>query len=119
MIKPNLFPTLILVSVMMFTLTDALAIKPAHDKGVASPSPVPPQTQTSGKIDKIDLGAQTIVIDGVSYIYQASSVKISTKEKNVSSNPLDLKPGMPIEFKAAKETGSARSRIVEIWVSKK
>jgi len=115
MTKSTLFPAFILASVMALPLTNALAIKPIGDKGAAAPATAP--SQASGKIEKIDLGTQTIVIDGVSYIYQASSVKVNAKGKNASSNPLDLKPGMPIEFKTAKETGSSRLRIVEIWVS--
>lgn len=113
MIKSTRLYTFLLVSVLTLSFTDTFAIMPIGGKGTASPPTAP--TQNSGKIEKIDLGTQTMVVNGVSYIYQASSVKVNAKGKNAPSNPLDLKPGMPIEFKTAKETGSSRLRIVEIW----
>lgn len=72
-------------------------------------------SRATGKIDSIDLGANTMVISGTSYLFLASSTKVYGAANAPGVNPLSLKSGMQIQFKTVHEPGSARPRITEIW----
>ena len=73
-------------------------------------------SRAAGKIDSIDLGANTMIISGTGYLFLASTTKVYGVA-NAPGNPLGLKPGMAIQFKTVQEPGSARPRITEIWTS--
>ena len=83
---------------------------------VNSPTNNALQSRAAGKIDSIDLGANTMIISGTGYLFLASTTKVYGVA-NAPGNPLGLKPGMSIQFKTVQEPGSARPRITEIWTS--
>ena len=103
---------------VMLASLNAQAIMRSDEKpgsGAAkSPNTTAP-ARTAGKIERIDLGTNTMVISGTSYLFQASSTKVYGAANAAGVNPLSLKPGMPVQFKTVREPGSARPRITEIW----
>ena len=106
--------------VLVLASLNAQAIMIAGDKGgsVAAKNPnVPLPSRIQGKIESINLGTNTMVVNGISYLFQAFSTKVYSAANAPGVNPLRLKPGMPIQFKTVQEPGSARLRITEIWIS--
>lgn len=117
--KRTLLHTAAMLSGLLVVLTslNAQAIMRSDEKRgsvPAKPNATSP-SRTAGKIDSIDLGANTMVISGTSYLFLASSTKVYGAANAPGVNPLSLKSGMQIQFKTVHEPGSARPRITEIW----
>lgn len=95
----------------------ATILIPKQSAGGTSKSPnLAAPSRSQGTIENIDLGANSMIIGGTSYLFQASSTKVYSVANVANVNPLSLKPGMPIQFKTIQEPGSARPRITEIWI---
>ena len=96
----------------------AIMVAGGKDGSAATKNPnVPLPSRIQGKIESINLGTSTMVVSGISYLFQAFSTKVYSAANAPGVNPLSLKPGMPIQFKTVQELGSARPRITDIWIS--
>lgn len=71
--------------------------------------------QKTGTINSIDLGSRAIVIDGISYLFPSSNVKLHTKTKSVA-NAQQLKKGMHIGFNSKPGSAGVRPQISDVWV---
>ena len=71
--------------------------------------------QKSGTINSVDLGSRVIVIDGTSYLFPSSHVKLHTPTKSVT-HAQQLKKGMHIGFSSKPGSAGARAQISDVWV---
>lgn len=71
--------------------------------------------QKSGKINSVDLGSRAIVIDGVSYLFPSSNVKLRNKTATVTSAQ-QLKKGMSIGFNSKPGSAGSRAQITDVWI---
>lgn len=67
----------------------------------------------SGTISAINLGTNTLTIDGKRYVFAASSIKLQNPKPGIS-NATQLRPGMQIGFNVARE--GAQLRITDVWL---
>lgn len=74
------------------------------------------QTRKSGVIGDIDLGAGTMEVGGVKYLYTPSLTRIFRKSglSSPAVNPLSLRSESQVEFLTKKE--GARERITDLWL---
>ncbi len=102
---------------VLLTLPPASAVKVAGEPPPAkSAAPSRPAfAEPRGTIERIDIGSNTLVVDGVTYTFAGASVIVHSPDA-VKRNPLSLRQGERIRFTSRKEAGSARERITEIWL---
>jgi hypothetical protein len=111
------------VSLVATSLTVLLTLQPAWAVKIAAEPPPGKAASTSrpafaeprGTIDRIDLGSNTIVVDGVAYLAGASVI-VHSSDPTVNGNSLRLRKGERIRFTVKKEAAATRERITEIWV---
>lgn len=96
----------------------ALAVQPL---GQVPPGPGSTSTkgivERGGIIEAIDPAKNLMVIDGVSYPFTASRVKIHLPASQTNAESLELKVGMQIRFRTAADSVSGQHQIREIWVT--
>ena len=102
----------------LLTLQPAWAVKITGEPspGKSASTSHPPFAQPRGTIDRIDVGSNTIVVDGVTYLFAGASVIVHSPDPAVNGNPLKLRKGERIRFTVKKEAASTRERITELWV---
>jgi hypothetical protein len=96
----------------------AMAIQPSG--GVAPPHPGPIASETierGGTVGGVDVGARSILVDGVVYTVPVGSVRIHFPPNRISTSLADLKRGMQIRFTSQKNFGAPRVQVLEIWVT--
>ena len=106
------------------SLAVLLALPPAWAvKVVGEPPPSkaastsrPAFTVPRGTIERIDFGANAMVVDGVTYVFSGASVVVHASDPAVNGNALKLRKGNLIRFAVRKEPNSTREQITEIWV---
>lgn len=76
----------------------------------------PAAVEAKGKIDRVDLASNTLVVDSVAYLFAGASVIVHSSDPAVNGNALKLRKGERIRFTVRKEAGATRGRITEIWV---
>ena len=81
----------------------------------AAGAQTPNTYQKSGKINSVDLGSRAIVIDGVSYLFPSSNVKLRNKTTTVTSAQ-QLKKGMSIGFNSKPGSAGSRAQITDVWI---
>ncbi len=113
----SLFPVAASLAVLL-TLPPAWAVKVVGEPppGKAAPESRPAFTEPRGTINRIDLGSNTIVVDGVAYVFSGALVVVHASNPAVNGNALKLRQGDRIRFAVRKEANAARERITEIWV---
>lgn len=98
-----------------------VAMQPAWAVRVANDIPRPAAADTArsaprnGTISGVDLGRNTIVIDGVAYLFSPMSVVMHASDSSKRS-PLNLAQGDRIQFTVTKEAAANRERVTEIWL---
>lgn len=89
--------------------------------GQIRPSPASASTtsivERGGTVNAIDLKKKTIVVDGVSYAFVATTVKIHSPSGKTQEKAVALKAGMQIRFSSSKDSMSGRDQVREIWVT--
>ena len=103
---------------VLLTLLPAWAVKV---DGGATPSAAesasrPPFSQPSGIIERIDLGANALVVGGITYTFSGTSVVVHASDPGVKGDALKLRKGDRVRFTVSREPGTARERVTEIWV---
>lgn len=98
--------------VMLFALVmtqnaGAIQVTGEQEKASAAASQTA-SSERAGSIEKIDLGGRIMVVDGVSYLFSASTASVH------GASSLALKKNDRIRFKVLNESGS--ERIIEIWL---
>jgi len=99
-------------AMLMAGYVSAIMIKDIDGKAPAASAT---SYQNTGTINSIDLGSRAIVIDGVSYLFPSSNVKLHTKTKSVA-NAQQLKKGMHIGFNSKPGSVGTRPQISDVWV---
>ncbi len=103
---------------LLLTLPQAWAVKvvggPAPS--AAESASRPPFSQPGGVIERIDLGANALVVGGVTYTFAGTSVIVHASDPAVNGNALKLRKGDRVRFAVMKESGTTRERVTEIWV---
>jgi len=107
-----LFITTPLAAMLMAGNVFAIAVVGIDGKATAASTT---SYQKSGTINSIDLGSRAIVIDGISYLFPSTNVKLHTKTKSVA-NAQQLKKGMHIGFNSKPGSAGARAQISDVWV---
>jgi len=106
------------VLLLITALCTAIAATPASAR-VRADDAAGAQTQStyqkSGVIKSIDLGSRAIVINGVSYLFPSSNVKLRNKTATVTSAQ-QLKKGMSIGFNSKPGSAGSRAQITDVWV---
>ena len=102
---------------VLLTLQPAWAVRIVREPPPGQASGARPAfAEPRGTIDLINLGSNTMVVDGVAYLYAGASVIVHSSDPAENGNPLKLRKGERIRFTAKREAGSMRERITEIWV---
>jgi len=99
--------------IVMLTSGQASAIAVANDPSRAAAASS--TYQNSGVINSIDLGSRAIVIEGTSYLFPSTTVKLHKKTKTVT-NAQQLKKGMRIGFNSKPGSVGSRAQITDVWV---
>lgn len=96
----------------------ALAVQPL---GQSAPGPAGAGTsgivERGGTIDAIDPKKKIMVVDGVSYTYSATSVKVHAIADKTQAGGSALKAGMQIRFNSSVDPFSGQNQVGEIWVT--
>lgn len=89
--------------------------------GQMRPSPASASTtsivERGGTVNAIDLKKKTIVVDGVSYAFVATNVKIHSPSGKTQEKAVKLKTGMQIRFSSSRDPFSGQDQVREIWVT--
>lgn len=89
--------------------------------GQIRPSPASASTtsivERGGTVNAIDLEKKTIVVDGVSYAFAATTVKIHSPSGKTRDKAAALKAGMQIRFSTFRDPFSGQDQVREIWVT--
>ncbi len=97
-----------------FIAVPAVAIMPPGDIGKAAQGSSAAAQQT-GTISKIDLGSRVITINGTTYSFLSTKVRLHNKT-NAVSNAQQLKTGMRVGFSATPGVGGAKPHVTDIWL---
>lgn len=103
---------------LLLTLPQAWAVKVVGGPtpSAAESASRPPFSQPAGVIERIDLGANALVVGGVTYTFSGTSVIVHASDPAVNGNALKLRKGDSVRLTVSKEAGTARERVTEIWV---
>lgn len=115
----NSLSRLVVSSTLLLAIAQpSLAVQP---RGQITPSPASASTtsivERGGTVNAIDLTKKAIVVDGVSYAFSASPVKIHAPSGKTQEKAFELKAGMQIRFSSSKDTMSGQDQVREIWVT--
>lgn len=94
--------------------TARMAVESPTAKGGAATAP---QARKSGVIGRVDMGAGTMEIGGVKYLFAPSMTRVLRKSGSSTPemvNPLTLRADAQVEFLTQKE--GALERITDIWL---
>lgn len=105
-------------TLLIASLQPSLAMQP---RGQSRPSPTGAGTasivERGGTVTAIDQAKKIIVVDGVSYAFSATPVKVHSPSSKTPQNVMQLKAGMQIRFSSFKGFGSGLDQVREIWVT--
>lgn len=115
----NSLHRLVVSSAFLLAISQAaLAVQP---RGQSTPSPASfgarSIVERGGTVDAVDLKKDTIVVDGVSYAFSATLVKIHSPSTRTGEKAFALKAGMQIRFSSSRDAFSGQEQVREIWVT--
>ena len=115
----NLLSRLVISSTLLLAFSQpSLAVLAGGQSAPVPLSRSPTSTiERGGTIHAVDLAKKTMVVDGVSYAFSATPVKIHGLPEKKQAKEVELKAGMQIRFNSSKNNWSAQDQVVEIWVT--
>lgn len=104
--------TCILLSCM--AMQPAWGVRPTNEAAGAATATIQPVRY--GIIQSIDLARTLMVVNGVSYVYSASSTVVHAPGAPGGGNGLRLAQGDRIRFSVQRESIANKDRIMEVWL---